>query len=311
MGAALTYARRYALFTMVGIAGEDDLDAPDALSDRPKEDKGDVPPSTSVVAGKPKSPSPRVAHLTSAALPEKLSVDDSAAIGAQLVRDIETMPEGDLEWRAIDILEAKNRLSLDDAKLVEGVFAERMAMRDARPDDLIASKAPVVPTDPTAAQLVARSIRAAGPRRLRGLRNNKLTAENPADAPVPPKAVVEDITQVAPDQQAAGSPSKIQTGELAISKERRLRDKAHLAFVASHPCIICGRSPSDAHHLRFAQSRAMGLKVSDEFAVPLCRTHHSDNHRHGNEKAWWEAIAIDPISASHKLWEATRHRSST
>ena len=29
MGAALTYARRYALFTLVGIAGEDDLDAPD------------------------------------------------------------------------------------------------------------------------------------------------------------------------------------------------------------------------------------------------------------------------------------------
>src|SRR6202165_3125325 len=37
MGAALTYARRYALFTMVGIAGEDDLDAPpDVTSDPPK-----------------------------------------------------------------------------------------------------------------------------------------------------------------------------------------------------------------------------------------------------------------------------------
>ena len=32
MGAALTYARRYALFTLVGIAGEDDLDAPDLLT---------------------------------------------------------------------------------------------------------------------------------------------------------------------------------------------------------------------------------------------------------------------------------------
>src|SRR5215469_3850904 len=32
MGAALTYARRYALFTLVGIAGEDDVDAPDLLS---------------------------------------------------------------------------------------------------------------------------------------------------------------------------------------------------------------------------------------------------------------------------------------
>src|SRR5260370_35894941 len=35
MGAALTYARRYALFTMVGIAGEDDLDAPDLTNDQP------------------------------------------------------------------------------------------------------------------------------------------------------------------------------------------------------------------------------------------------------------------------------------
>jgi hypothetical protein len=33
MGAALTYARRYALFALVGIAGEDDLDAPDILAD--------------------------------------------------------------------------------------------------------------------------------------------------------------------------------------------------------------------------------------------------------------------------------------
>src|SRR6202049_1258847 len=39
MGAALTYARRYALFTMVGIAGEDDLDAPDLTNDQPKADK--------------------------------------------------------------------------------------------------------------------------------------------------------------------------------------------------------------------------------------------------------------------------------
>src|ERR1700724_3433574 len=45
MGAALTYARRYALFTLVGIAGEDDIDAPDLLppeqqASRPNEPKG-------------------------------------------------------------------------------------------------------------------------------------------------------------------------------------------------------------------------------------------------------------------------------
>jgi hypothetical protein len=39
MGAALTYARRYALFTLVGIAGEDDLDAPDLIAPTPKEER--------------------------------------------------------------------------------------------------------------------------------------------------------------------------------------------------------------------------------------------------------------------------------
>ena len=41
MGAALTYAQRYALFTLVGIAGEDDLDAPDLLSPAAPETKTD------------------------------------------------------------------------------------------------------------------------------------------------------------------------------------------------------------------------------------------------------------------------------
>ena len=40
---------------------------------------------------------------------------------------------------------------------------------------------------------------------------------------------------------------------------------------------------SDPHHLRFAQPRALGLKVSDEFTVPLCRGHHRELHRAGNE----------------------------
>ena len=42
---------------------------------------------------------------------------------------------------------------------------------------------------------------------------------------------------------------------------------------------VCGRQPCDAHHLRFAQNRAMGRKVSDEFTVPLCRGHHREVHR--------------------------------
>lgn len=59
-------------------------------------------------------------------------------------------------------------------------------------------------------------------------------------------------------------------------------------IVSSQPRLICVRSPADAHHLRSTQPRAMGRKVSDEFTVPLCRTHHRDNHNFGDEVAWWE-----------------------
>ena len=70
-----------------------------------------------------------------------------------------------------------------------------------------------------------------------------------------------------------------------IAEPKRLRDKAHLRFVASQPCLVCGRQPCDPHHLRFAQPRAIGLKVSDEFTVPLCRGHHRQLHQAGNEVA--------------------------
>ena len=86
-------------------------------------------------------------------------------------------------------------------------------------------------------------------------------------------------------------PGRIDKSQLAIAEPKRLRDKVHLKFVASQPCLICGRQPSDPHHLRFAQPRAIGLKVSDEFTVPLCRGHHRQLHQAGNEVAWWEQCA--------------------
>ena len=58
--------------------------------------------------------------------------------------------------------------------------------------------------------------------------------------------------------------------------------------MAKQPCLICGRRPADPHHLRFAQHRALGRKVSDEFTVPLCRGHHREVHRCGDEAAWWK-----------------------
>jgi hypothetical protein len=93
---------------------------------------------------------------------------------------------------------------------------------------------------------------------------------------------------------------------LSISEVRRYRNKAHLKFVASRPCLVCERKPSDPHHLRFAQVRALGRKVSDEFTVPLCRTHHRELHRARNEAGWWAKLGIDAIAIARKLWNETR-----
>ena len=92
---------------------------------------------------------------------------------------------------------------------------------------------------------------------------------------------------------------------LTLSTPRRYRNKEHLRFVAQQPCLLCVRKPSDPHHLRFVQPRALGRKASDEFAVPLCRSHHRGVHRAGNEQVWWKAAGIDPIKIARKLWKET------
>jgi hypothetical protein len=94
--------------------------------------------------------------------------------------------------------------------------------------------------------------------------------------------------------------------DLAFGKTRRKRDKDHRAFVAARPCLVCGRHPTDAHHLRFAQPRALGRKVSDEFTVPLCRIHHRQLHLRADEAAWWQQYDINPLEVAQRLWSETR-----
>ena len=98
---------------------------------------------------------------------------------------------------------------------------------------------------------------------------------------------------------------KIDKSVLALPEPKRRRDKLHLRFVASQPCLVCGRHPSDPHHVRFAQSRALGLKVSDEFTVPLCRSHHRALHQSSDEVAWWQRLKIDPLSSALQYWQQT------
>jgi hypothetical protein len=98
----------------------------------------------------------------------------------------------------------------------------------------------------------------------------------------------------------------IDKSALPIGEVRRYRDKAHLKFVGLQACLVCGRQPSDSHHLGFTQPRALGRKVSDEFAVPLCRVHHREAHRSSNEAEWWKAYGLDPLPVASVLWAQTR-----
>lgn len=99
---------------------------------------------------------------------------------------------------------------------------------------------------------------------------------------------------------------KVDKSTLAIAEVKRLRSKEHLKYVAQQPCVICGRQPSHAHHVRFAQPKGVGLKVSDEFTVPLCAIHHQENHAVGNELQWWQDRKLDPLIVARKLWEESR-----
>ncbi|MEE8607533.1 MAG: hypothetical protein V3S55_08015, partial [Nitrospiraceae bacterium] len=103
-------------------------------------------------------------------------------------------------------------------------------------------------------------------------------------------------------QHHATAAGPIDKSTLPISAPRRVRDKDHLRFVASQPCLVCGRSPGHAHHIRYAQPRAMGRKVSDEWTVPLCATHHRALHTVGDEEKWWKERGINPIIHAEQLW---------
>ena len=124
------------------------------------------------------------------------------------------------------------------------------------------------------------------------------SAGSSSDAPEHPSSVAGPQERVATESR---DPPPV-----AVAAPRRYRDREHLRYVAKQPCLVCGRKPSDPHHLRYMQPRALSRKASDEFAVPLCRIHHRLVHRVGNEAAWWKYAGIDPIKAARKLWTQTR-----
>jgi DNA recombination protein Rad52 len=107
----------------------------------------------------------------------------------------------------------------------------------------------------------------------------------------------------ASSKQTARGTDVIDKTRLALSAPRRVRDRDHLKYVAQKPCLVCGRVPSQAHHLSFAQPKAMQRKVSDEWVVPLCAAHHRTLHDRGDEKAWWQSVKINPVPEAERLWQ--------
>lgn len=93
-------------------------------------------------------------------------------------------------------------------------------------------------------------------------------------------------------------------------RQPREEDPAYLAYVRTLPCLICRRVPSDPAHLRTGARQygkphtGMGEKPSDRWVLPLCRTHHDDQHRH-NELEWWARQGIpDPFAVAIALYAA-------
>ena len=275
MGAALTYARRYALFTLVGIAGEDDIDAPDLHA----------PPTTSASGADRPTPlkngqlnggqgqasdhhfplaRDRAVKVVSRPSQPMLDVEASAALRDQLAAELKDIASADeaASW-AHRVLGAKASLIAPDAKQIEEAFQEKLATFGR-------------------AEVGAEVVRPHNEAPLRPSRARR-------------KGLPHELRRLSGAQS-------IDKSELMHPEPRRIRDREHLRFITKQPCLICARKPSDSHHLRFAQYQALGRKVSDEFTVPLCRGHHREVHRCGDEAAWWRNTGFDPMASARALW---------
>jgi hypothetical protein len=262
LGAALTYARRYALFTLVGIAGEDDLDAPDLPSGNAiaslqpslpttEQPASQVRENAQSAAGRPER-SIRGRSRLPLTRPPNLPLEASSNLRDQLISELEQVSdlEALAEW-AHRVFPSKNQLLTGGAVVLESAFSARLGELQK------GEKSP-------------------------------------------------DILDVDRNIDIPGQVSSTEPQVTVIGKPVQERDREHLRFIASQPCLVCGRTPSDAHHVKFAEQRAMGRKVSDKFTVPVCRLHHRELHRRGDERTWWTEHEIEPLVVAVNLWGQTR-----
>jgi hypothetical protein len=283
----LTYARRYALFALVGIAGDDDLDAPDLNLDT----GASVPSKNLSEPSRTEDPGTSGAAVDSSRFRWRnkktesnerqpiLAPNESSELCAQLLKEITILQSVDTATNWLPrALALKNKLTKSDAQQVEQAFSSRMITINA---------------------------------------GDRIDHESSAAAPIASngQTLAEPSTKVEVSREFSSTNTDGVGGHIrGRATGPRRRDKAHLRFVATHACLVCGRQPSDPHHLRFAQAAALGRKVSDEFTVPLCRSHHRELHRVGNEGNWWSERGIAPLSVAARLWRKTHtitmHKSS-
>jgi hypothetical protein len=261
MGMALTYARRYSLFALVGIAGEDDLDAPDLVGPPLAPAQAASPPGQFAAATRANGKAPPTTRPIAILDPDVSGQQRDALLGE--IASIVSFGAA-AQW-AKRVIPIKNTMAAEHAREVETALEAKLASIGNVPDTV---------------ECRGRDERSEA---------HRASEANPTTAPA--------------------SPAMEQALELenhsVTPKTRRRRDKRHRRFVASQACLVCGGQPSDAHHLRFAQPRGLGLKVSDEFTVPLCRTHHRDVHQARNEIRWWSRLGIKPLDIAYKLWNTT------
>jgi ERF superfamily protein len=258
MGAALTYARRYALFTLVGIAGEDDLDAPDlceaaasspaSAADRVLKQRSDQSRVPSGIPGNGRGRGPTRGEPSAI-----VGGEESATLRDRLLTEIGeiTSAERAASW-AQEALAAKNKLTAFDAKVVEETFEQRL------------SELASAGTSPS-----KDAVAAASDANLQEMMSRTATAD-------------------------AGPSVGIDKSVLAVALPRRYRNREHLRYVAKQPCLICGRRPSDPHHLRYLQPRALGRQT--------CARHRAVHACDGRRRATFLPIAATRAYGSGKCY---------
>jgi hypothetical protein len=209
-----------------------------------------------------------------------LDTEESAAQRGRLIADIARLQSSDeaADWVHRN-LPVKNTLTAADAEFVEMSFREWLAAIEA-----------AVPASENWSYATATTNETAPTDRPPGSDREPfvVSSEDPAVRPT-----------ILPGRRAARS-------RRVAAKTIRLRDKEHCKFVTTQPCVVCGRMPTEAHHIRFAQPRALGRKVSDEYTVPVCRLHHRGLHSYGDEASWWAGVGIDPLPIALELWRRSR-----